>query len=142
MVCLIVLALLGADSPSKEADIRHLMEMTGMSQLGAQISDQLMTSFKAAFPKVPEGVWKEVKGELKPEELVAQLVPVYDRHFTQDEIKGLIAFYETPLGKKLVKELPLLTAESLETGQVWGRAQGERTMKLLESKGYRLPPPK
>ncbi len=143
MVCLVLLAVIAAPALSpKDADIRRLMELTTTSQLAGQITQQMMDSFKAAFTKVPDATWTELKKELTPEDLLAQIAGVYDRHFSHDDIKALIAFYETPLGKKLLKELPAITQESLEVGQTWGRAMGQRLMQRLEAKGYRLPAPK
>lgn len=143
MVCLVLLAVLADPAAStKEADIKKLMEMTATSQLGQQITAQMMESFKAAFPKVPDAIWTEVKKDVTPGDLNAKIATVYDSHFTHDEIKGLVAFYETPLGKKLLKELPGVTQESLEIGQAWGRAMGQKLMERLEAKGYRLPGPK
>ena len=143
MVCLVLLAVLAAPEPSpKEVDIRRLLELTNTAQLAGQITQQMMDSFKAAFAKVPDATWVELKKELTPNDLLTKIAEVYDRHFTHDDIKALIAFYQTPLGAKLLKELPAITQESLEAGQVWGRAMGQRMMDRLDAKGYRLPPPK
>ncbi|HSI04056.1 MAG: DUF2059 domain-containing protein [Myxococcota bacterium] len=140
MVCLVLLAVMATPAPSpKEADIRRLMELTTTSELAGQITQQMLESFKAAFTKVPDATWTELKKELTPDDLLAKIGAVYDRHFSHDDIKALIAFYETPLGKKLLKELPAVTLESLEVGQTWGRAMGQRMMERLEAKGYRLP---
>ena len=40
-------------------------------------------------------------------EMADIIVPIYDKHFTESDIDGLIAFYRTPVGKKFIKELPL-----------------------------------
>jgi uncharacterized protein len=45
---------------------------------------------------------------------LSELIPVYQRHFTRSEVNALIAFYSTPVGKKFLREQPLLTQESLE----------------------------
>ncbi|REJ77988.1 MAG: DUF2059 domain-containing protein [Acidobacteria bacterium] len=42
------------------------------------------------------------------------IVPLYDRHFTENEIRELVDFYRTPTGKKLIRITPQLTDESLE----------------------------
>ena len=40
-----------------------------------------------------------------------QLVGIYDEHFTEDEIKGLLQFYGSPLGQKVAAEMPKITRE-------------------------------
>lgn len=37
--------------------------------------------------------------------------PLYDKHFTENELKDLIAFYKTPTGQKLVSVSPALAIE-------------------------------
>ena len=44
-------------------------------------------------------------------ELRAKTVEIYNRNFTQQELKDLAAFYRTPLGKKALETLPTITGE-------------------------------
>lgn len=39
---------------------------------------------------------------------------LYDKYFTDDEIKDLIAFYKTPTGQKAIEILPQLSEESMK----------------------------
>jgi hypothetical protein len=39
---------------------------------------------------------------------------LYDKYFTEDELKDLISFYKTPTGKKTLSVLPQLFAESIQ----------------------------
>ena len=130
-----------AVSPAREADIRKLMDITGMAKLGPGVAEQVMASFREAYPKVPESLWTELQKQMDPASVVTLMVPVYDRHFTADEVKQLIAFYETPLGKKVLKELPGVTTESMQIAETWGYKTGERMAGQLEAKGYTLPQP-
>jgi hypothetical protein len=38
---------------------------------------------------------------------------VYDKHFNEDELRGLAEFYRSDLGKKVIGEMPTLFAESM-----------------------------
>jgi hypothetical protein len=99
---------------------------------------QLMDGFRQAFPKVPEQFWNDFRAGIHTDEMTAMLVPIYDKHFSEDEIRELNTFYQTPLGQKLLKELPNVTQESMNAGQDWGTRLGDKLMKQLEAKGYRL----
>ena len=57
--------------------------------------------------------------------------PIYHNHFTHQELKELIAFYKTPLGQKVLKELPLLTQEGMEAGSRWGTSLGPAIQERL-----------
>jgi uncharacterized protein len=41
-------------------------------------------------------------------------VPVYQKHFTKGDIDTLIAFYSTPTGQKMLRELPEIMSEAME----------------------------
>jgi hypothetical protein len=39
--------------------------------------------------------------------------PLYDKHFTENELRDLIAFYKTPTGKKVISVMPALVVDSM-----------------------------
>ena len=39
------------------------------------------------------------------------IVGIYDKHFTDDEVKGLLQFYGSPLGRKYAAEMPKISSE-------------------------------
>jgi len=48
------------------------------------------------------------------DEIVLQLVPIYDKYFEQDELQQLIDFYKSKGGQKLLSVTPMITQESME----------------------------
>lgn len=44
-----------------------------------------------------------------------ELVALYDRHYTDEEIKGLLQFYGSPLGQKVAAESPKIFREIQQT---------------------------
>jgi uncharacterized protein len=67
---------------------------------------------------------------------------MYDKYFTHDDIKGLLSFYQTELGKKTIKVLPQIVQSSLKAGQLWGQAIApliqERIIKRFKEEGIDL----
>src|SRR4029077_3003516 len=57
--------------------------------------------------------------ESKKAELLYEVAIVYAKHFTEQELKDLVAFYRTPLGQKMLKEEPAALDESLKRAQDW-----------------------
>ncbi len=110
-------------------DIVKLMETTGASKLGEQIGNavaqQAVADMRAQNPDVApraiemlrEVTTSYVSKFINSPRMMDAFVPLYAKHFTHDEIKTVIAFYETPTGQKLVRTLPELTAESRQTAQ-------------------------
>ena len=60
--------------------------------------------------------------------LLEMAIPLYDKNLSHEEIKGLIQFYQTPLGQKAVSVMPKLTAELQEEGRKWGENLGRQSM--------------
>ncbi len=51
------------------------------------------------------------------EDMIAEIVPLYARHFTADEMRQLAAFYRTPVGAKALEKMPQLMGEGMKIGQ-------------------------
>jgi hypothetical protein len=61
--------------------------------------------------------------ELEPRraEMQQQLTQIYARHFTEQELKDALAFYKSPLGRKLIAEEPLALEESMKAADDWSK---------------------
>ena len=116
--------------PVKEADIRSLMELVGardaLQDFAAHGADQLRENLLASVPSNDRGQQfvdafiDEYKAKFNPDDATAQLVTIYDRHFTQDEIKGLLQFYGSPLGQKFATEMPKINGEMQAANRTFG----------------------
>jgi hypothetical protein len=122
-----------AEETQKQKDIRKLLKITGSGELGTQVMSQMIGSMKKAMPNVPDKFWGDFMKEVRTEELIDLIVPVYDRNLAQEDIKELIRFYESPTGKKFVSVLPKITQESMVVGEKWGRELAERVIKKLNT---------
>jgi uncharacterized protein len=80
---------------------------SAIAQLGGMVSDEN----KAAYTQ-------EANGTLVG--LYDKMAGLYMKEFTQDEIKELIAFYHSDLGKKLAEKQLNLTQQAMIFGQSWG----------------------
>ena len=59
------------------------------------------------------------------DETAGQFVGIYDKHFSEEEIKGLLQFYGSPLGQKYAVEMPKINEEI----QAANRSAGTRIAK-------------
>ena len=140
----------------KRDDIKKLMEVTGATQIAGQMAESILQAFmqnlKQLRPDVPNQAVTVMNDELvalfkekmeAPGGLVDLQIPIYNKYFTHSEIKGLLAFYQTDLGRKIVEVLPKVTSESMVTGQEWGKGLGpeivQRLQSALKKQGIELP---
>lgn len=126
-------------SPEKEADIRRLLDVAQVTHLMKTNMDSMQASMRPlllnAFPpgeyrnKLIDLFFERFRSKADLQQMVDMAVAAYDQHFSDDEIEGLIKFYETPLGKKAVSETPQITAELQERGRHWGEELGRESMQ-------------
>ena len=57
---------------------------------------------------------KKIRDNFKVDEVIERLIPLYDKHFTSDELKAYIDFYGSFKGKKLITSVGDIMKESVE----------------------------
>jgi hypothetical protein len=111
--------------PAKDAAIRHLMEITDTSKMGDRISNMITMRVRSvmsqALPqdqleKFMETFSDKFTAGAPPSAVTEAIIPVYARHFSLEDVRNLIQFYESPLGQRVVKNLPIVSQESQEIG--------------------------
>lgn len=128
-----------AQTSDFEKDIEKLLSVNGSSAAYDLAFDQMVAQFKMMKTEAPDEVWKQVRSEVFDKEIAAltkQLIPIYKKHFTHEDIKGMIAFYESPLGKKLTDTTGKITTETMQMAQTWGIQLGGKINTFLQEKGY------
>jgi uncharacterized protein len=110
--------------PEKEADLRSLLQYVGAKDQLQSVASESATQYRE---KLSASV-KNVADDSKRQELITvasgsfqknfdqqralqQIAAIYDKHFTDDEIKGLLDFYSSPLGQKFAAESPKISKE-------------------------------
>ena len=105
--------LFGAESTIEQMIVPMIDQITGIiiqanpsdgPVIRELMNDYFLPEFKNRLPEYME--------------LSARL---YAEHFNEAELDELIAFYETPLGQKMIAKFPVLTQESMQLGGLWGQ---------------------
>ena len=115
---------------SDEQVVRKLLEVTGASGLGKQVADSMMDSFRK-MPNLPPGFIDRFMQNLHTETLVDMIVPIYLKHYDRQTLIAAIRFYQSAPGQMMVKALPAVTHESMETGKAWGADLARKTLRDL-----------
>jgi len=108
--------------PTKEADIRSLMELVGardsLQEVATRGAEQFRENLAASVAdhdrgqKFVNAFVESYKARFDADAATTQLVAIYDKHFSDDEIKGLLQFYGSPLGQKFAAEMPKINMEA------------------------------
>jgi hypothetical protein len=124
---------------AKDSAIRKLLDVMGVRANMAVAMEGMIDLYKQRMPSVPPDFWAQFQTAVSGNELIDMMVPIYDRHYSLEEIRALTAFYDSPTGRKFVAEQPVMVKESMAAGAAWGRDVGAKIMKKLQDAGYKPP---
>jgi uncharacterized protein len=107
--------------PQKAEAIRKLMDVTGTSKVGDQLFSMVTTRVRSTMSQdlAPDRLQKfmdsfnqNLRQHVSPEQVDEAIIPIYASHFSLEDIQGITQFYESPLGQRVVKNLPAVFQES------------------------------
>lgn len=64
--------------------------------------------------------------------IFSETIKLYAENFTEEELTGLVAFYESPLGRKSLTALPQLMKKGAQLGMAEGQAKQDKLRARLE----------
>jgi hypothetical protein len=133
----------GEAAGEKQAIIRRILEVTNAAELMLVAMETALPAQRASTPGVPAVFGERFAARARAERhtLVDSIVPVDDKAFTTEELKQLLQFYESPIGKRFVAVSPELARESMLAGQRWGMVLGQEVGAQLQREGVIPPPP-
>ena len=149
--------------PAKEADIRSLLELVGAKDAVADAASNATEQYRQKVVETSanndraqafvNNYLADFQRKFDANAVNEELVGIYDRHFSDDEIKGLLEFYGSPLGQKVAAELPKInrevqfatrTASTQAARQAWQNLRAEypgagEAARSLPSRRHRTP---
>ena len=119
-----------ADTPATKEDIERYLHVMHSREMMANIvdamakpmhqmvheqflkdKDKLPPDFEARMNKMMDDMFKSMPWD----EMLDAMVPVYQKHLTKGDVDAMVAFYSTPTGQKLIKDMPAIVAESMQS---------------------------
>ena len=151
LFCLILIvttvtnALADDAPPASRADVTKLIELSGlltaasnrfaetntprvMQKLKFRSSQDLDQAEVVVFQACQTLFDEAARG---PNGLLDRIVPVYQRHLTQEEVSVLLRFYQLDLATKLNRASTQINDEMREIAKDWARPQGADWEKRL-----------
>ena len=142
-----------APSPSPEAltVARELVTIMHLIDQFKALMPTIMTSLKPAIVQGRGNVEQDYDAltpillngfQTRFSELSEAVAIVYASNFTPDDLRGLITFYKSPVGQKLLEKTPAVTQQSLLAGQKFGQSVAvelrQRIIEELRKKGHNI----
>ena len=124
---LILAPLLRADiDASKRSEIEKLLRLTGLENTMNQMITQMLASLKSKLPEASGSFWDKFSSKLNAHDLLDQLIPLYDKYYSLEDLRAVNAFYQSEAGKKIISTMPLIMKEAMTIGQAWGEKVGKQ----------------
>lgn len=136
------------DGASRE-DVQKLFEVMAsreqihqmMQQVFVQMRALSRAEMKKQHPEITEAELAKADGNSQQfinnfpvEEMLNDMIPVYQRHFTKSDIEALTAFYSSSTGQKFLHEMPAVTAETMQSMYPKIQERVEAAMKQADQK--------
>ncbi|NVK56517.1 MAG: DUF2059 domain-containing protein [Alteromonadaceae bacterium] len=133
--CLLLITLcfanaVSADEDSRRQKVAALLEATNADAVIDQIYTSLDGMFanmakqyniseseRPAFTAHMQEVQALMRKEMGWQQLRAPMIDLYLTHYTEHEIDGMLAFYQSDVGKTMVKKMPAVVAGSMQISQ-------------------------
>jgi hypothetical protein len=136
-----------ADAPASKEDIQKLFEVMQIHQQMRQVMDALTKqqsamvheTLKKRYPQTSaeriaraDGLIQETMKDMPMDAMLDDMIPIYQRHFSKTDIAAMTTFYASPTGQKMMREMPALTSESMQTSYARMQKQMDATMQRAE----------
>jgi uncharacterized protein len=118
-----------SDAPATKEDIQKYLGVMHSRETMAKMVDAMSAPMHKMLheqylkgkdklpPDFEERTAKMMDDSMKSfpwDEMLDSMVPVYQKHFTKGDVNALIAFYSTPTGQKLLRDMPAIMQEAME----------------------------
>jgi hypothetical protein len=117
------------DTPASKADVERYFQIArsndmmkklvasmeqGLQQMTHEQYVKHQNDLPAGYEAKMNAMMDEMFQNMPWDEMIQSMVPAYQKHFTKGDIDNLVAFYSSPTGAKLLRELPAIMAESMQ----------------------------
>ena len=117
----------------KIENIKELMELNGGKKSYENSIMGIIDSIKHLVPNYEDGKFKSEDLNDIIEDIYAQVIPIYDKNFTNEEIVGIIEFFKTPIGKSYLSKMGAVALESMHIGNKHGEIVYNKLIEIFKN---------
>ena len=118
--------------------IRDSLQFT-LDAMKAQMKNGTVENFREKVPSPTADQLRRINAivddafrELSMDDLIHDLVPIYQKHLTRGDVQALVTFYSSPVGQKLRREQPAIMKESMQATSANQQQKMERLLAKVE----------
>jgi hypothetical protein len=134
------------DISASREDIRNLFDVMHIRDQMKQVMDQVLQQMKSMnheqikkhHPEVTDeeiarldAMSDQYLKDIPIDGMLDDMVPVYQKHLTKADVDAMVGFYSSPTGRKVLTEMPQMTAEGMQAMQ-------PRVRKMIEDASEKM----
>ncbi len=132
MLCFISLVTFSAhaEQQSSKESVEKLMELTEVAKMMDAMHGQMRLMFdemskqmdisekdKPIYDNYTSKYADLLEEQMNWQTFKGPMIEIYSNHFTEEEVKGFITFYESDIGKSMVRKMPMIMQDSMLVSQ-------------------------
>ena len=118
----------GAQELTKQAKIERILTLTKADAMMDQAFNQMKGMIGSQIPRgtpeqqvkaqeIEQKVMDLIKERMGGERMRREFVKIYDELFSDEEIDGILAFYQSPAGRATLERMPQLMSKAMAFAQ-------------------------
>jgi hypothetical protein len=118
--------------------IRDQMRLV-MDSVAKQQREMIREGLKKRAPQMTEQdlarldqFTSDVLKDFPVDGMLDDMIPVYQKHLNKADVDAMNAFYQSPTGQKMLREMPAMTAESMQASSLRIQAMMDKVMERAE----------
>jgi hypothetical protein len=133
LILLLIVPACFAQQPSGQPTRADLLKMfdvlrvrqqteTVMDTMLAQMKDQLHNDIKQRYPNLTPEASAKLEASINDavhlypvNEMLDDLIPVYQKHLTKADVDAIVGFYSSAPGQHFLDKMPTMTQEAMKT---------------------------
>ena len=142
-----------ADAPATKEDIQRYLDVMHSREMMRQMldvmskqqhqmiheqylkdKDKLPADFEDRVNKTVDSFMKDFPWD----DMLDNMVPVYQKYLTKGDVDALVAFYSGPTGKKMLKDMPAMMGEAMQAMQPVMQKQMESMRQQIDQQTAQL----
>lgn len=126
---LLSVQFVSAQSADFKKDVINYIQLSGSATQVTAVLEPMLEQLQ-----LPEDQKANVKKEIEATfpSLYEKIATVMMKYYTHDDIKKMIEFYNSPVGKKIQETTPKIVTDQMQAGQEWGMELQGILMKYLQ----------
>lgn len=118
--------------PALEKSVREYFSVSGLEKTYSQSNESMIPIIKQSIRNVPDELLAKL---IRTDRILDSAVPIYQRHFSEEEMQELIEFYRSPVGTKYANEREAIFREAKQVAD----KESQEILKDYYTKNGNLP---